>query len=419
MTGSGRPNGGDDRSREICDAFSRTSLPGLDGDLMESGVVADVDVHDDDVTVVVDPDAAPETDSEELLTTILDLTDDVVGASESIDVERRPPESDITGHVDDFDRIIAVASAKGGVGKSTVATNLAVALATESDGEIAVFDADVHGPNVPRLLDIDGPVYSTDDGDPIPVEYAGLEVMSVGLLESDVPLAWRGAMAHDAVSDLFADTAWRSTDTLIVDLPPGTGDVVLTTLQEVPVNGIVVVTQPFHTSVTDTNRTIDLFRDEGIPVLGAVLNMASFTCEHCGGRNALFEDGRDNLRTELLAELPFDREFQGRPTDGSIPDRIHDLAEMVIDEVDAIGSFSPDGDTVNLRGLPAEARRETVRARFAELESGETFRVVSDRDPTPVKEFLATLAEVEPEAIEPFEVERKTPDAWVLTTEHP
>ncbi|MFW5919534.1 MAG: DUF2249 domain-containing protein [Halanaeroarchaeum sp.] len=91
----------------------------------------------------------------------------------------------------------------------------------------------------------------------------------------------------------------------------------------------------------------------------------------------------------------------------------------MIDEVDAIGSFSPDEDTVNLRGLPAEARRETVRARFTELESGERFRVASDRDPTPIRGYLATLADVEPEAIEPFEVTRETPDAWVLTTEHP
>jgi ATP-binding protein involved in chromosome partitioning len=419
MTGSGRPNGGDDRSREIHDALSGTSLPGLDGDLMDSGVVTDVDVHEDEVTVVVDPDAAPETDSEELLTTILDHTDDVVGASESIDVERRPPESDITGHVDDFDRVIAVASAKGGVGKSTVATNLAGALATGSDGQIALFDADVHGPNVPRLLDIDGPVYSTDDGDPIPVEYAGLEVMSVGLLESDVPLAWRGAMAHDAVSDLFADTAWRSTDTLIVDLPPGTGDVVLTTLQEVPVDGIIVVTQPFHTSVTDTNRTVDLFRDEGVPVVGAVVNMASVTCDHCGEQTPLFEDGLENLNAEVLVELPFDSAFQERPVPGSIPGPFHDLAETVTTEVDAIGTFSPDEETVNIRGMPPEARRETVRRRFTELESGEVFRVASDRDPTPIREFLATLADVEPAAIEPFEVERKTPDAWVLTTEHP
>jgi ATP-binding protein involved in chromosome partitioning len=243
--------------------------------------------------------------------------------------------------------------------------------------------------------------------------------MSVGLLESDVPLAWRGAMAHDAVSDLFSETAWRSTDTLIVDLPPGTGDVVLTTLQEVPVDGILVVTQPFHTSVLDTNRTVELFRDEGIPVVGAVANMASVTCEHCGEPNSLFENGLDALETEILAELPFDSAFQQRPVPGRIPDPFHDLAERVTGDIDAIGTFSPDEETVNLRGLPPEARRETVRRRFTALESGDRFTVASDRDPTPIREYLATLADVETEEIEPFEVTRETPDAWVLTTEHP
>ncbi|QCC52680.1 DUF2249 domain-containing protein [Halapricum salinum] len=243
--------------------------------------------------------------------------------------------------------------------------------------------------------------------------------MSVGLLESDVPLAWRGAMAHDAVSQLFGETAWRSDDTLVVDLPPGTGDVVLTTLQEVPVDGLVVVTTPFHTSVTDTNRTIDLFDDEGVPVLGAVVNMAEFTCECCGEPNDLFEDGVADLSTAVLASLPFDRELQGRPAPGSVPADIEDLADQITAEIDSLGSYQPPQDAVDIRGLPPDLRRQRVEEAFSSLDSGDPFVLVSDRDPTPVTEFLARLADVDPGSFDGFEVERKTPEAWALTTEHP
>ena len=284
---------------------------------------------------------------------------------------------------------------------------------------MAIFDADIHGPNVHRLLDVEGPVYSTEEGRPVPIRHDGLELMSVGLLESEVPLAWRGAMAHDALSQLFAETAWHSDDTLVIDLPPGTGDVVLTTLQEVPVDGLVVVTTPFHTSVTDTNRTIDLFEDEGIPVLGAVVNMAEFTCECCGEPNHLFEDAVGGLSTETLASLPFDRDLQERPSPGTAPDPIEDLADRVLDELDALGSYTPPTDAVDIRGLPPDLRRQRVSETFTELEGGERFRLVSDRDPTPVREYLASIADVDPEAFDQFDVERKSPVAWELTTRHP
>jgi ATP-binding protein involved in chromosome partitioning len=131
----------------------------------------------------------------------------------------------------DVERVIAVASAKGGVGKTTVATHLACALASD-DRDVGVFDADIHGPNVPGLLDVEGPIYSDDAGNALPVATGPLDVMSVDLMSEGAPLAWRGAMAHEALSDLFENTAWGDLDTLVVDLPPGTGDVILTTLQE-------------------------------------------------------------------------------------------------------------------------------------------------------------------------------------------
>ena len=405
-----------DDGTEIRQALADVSAPDVDSNLVSAGIVHEIDVHDGDATVLVDLSARPQADEEAVMTTVLEAVESIESV-ENARVEQASPEPDLAGSVEDFDRVIAVASAKGGVGKSTVAAHLAAALA--DDGEVAIFDADVHGPNVPRLLDVEGPVYSTEEGRPVPIRTEDLEVMSVGLLESDVPLAWRGAMAHDAVSQLFGETAWRSDDTLVVDLPPGTGDVVLTTLQEVPVDGLVVVTTPFHTSVTDTNRTIDLFEDEGVPVLGAVVNMAEFTCECCGEPNDLFEDGVADLSTAVLASLPFDRELQGRPAPGSVPAAIDGLAEQITAEIDSLESYQPPQDAVDIRGLPPDLRRQRVEEAFSSLDSGDPFVLVSDRDPTPVTEFLARLADVDPGSFDDFEVERKTPEAWALTAEHP
>ncbi|MCU4716950.1 P-loop NTPase [Halapricum hydrolyticum] len=406
----------DDPHEAVREALSEVSVPGIESDLISAGVVYEIDLHGGNLTVIVDISPYPAASDENVMTAILEVTEAIPGI-ENVQVEQAGPDAELRTSVEDFDRVIAVASAKGGVGKSTVATHLAAALAADDD--VALFDADVHGPNVDRILDVDGPVYATDDGNPIPIAHDGLELMGIGLLQSDVPLAWRGAMVHDAVSDLFGDTAWRSDGTLVIDLPPGTGDVVLTTLQDVPVDGLIVVTTPFHTSVADTNRTIDLFLDEGVPVLGAVVNMAEFTCDHCGEPNDLFEDNLSDLSTEVLATLPFEAEFQERPEVGSAPDGVRDLAEAIETEFDALAAYEPPADAVDIRGLDPEPRRDRVRETFETLESGEQFRVVSDRDPTPIRQYLANLAEVEPAAIEPFEVRRKSPDAWELTTVRP
>lgn len=405
-----------DPATVVSEVLSRTTVPSSESDVLGTDAISAIDVHDGTVTVVIDDEEPSETDWPVLRQTVQDTVADL-DFVESVDVKRATAGPDITGSVDAFDRVIAVASAKGGVGKSTVATHLAATLARTED--VAIFDADVHGPNVPRLFDIEGPVYSTDEGQPIPIENDGLEVMSVGLLESEVPLAWRGAMVHDAISQLFAETAWRSSDTLVIDLPPGTGDVVLTTLQEVPVDGLVVVTTPFHTSVTDTNRTVELFRDEGVPVVGAVVNMAEFTCECCGEPNTLFADAVADLETPVLAELPFDDTLQGQPVPGQGPEAIEVVAERIESELDALGSYTPPRDALDIRGLPPATRRQRVRQVFTDLDAGEEFELVSDRDPTPVREFLASMTDTDSETIEDFDVERKTPDTWLLTTKRP
>jgi ATP-binding protein involved in chromosome partitioning len=391
--------------------------PQADLSVFEAGFVENVAVDDGEVTVETDMTALDGDTANQVVQAMLHAVDDVDGV-EGVHVERTTPSSDDRASVREFDRVIAVASAKGGVGKSTTATHLACALAADSD--VALFDADIHGPNVPELLDVSGPVQSSEEGDPLPVTVGGMDVMSVGLMESGAPLAWRGAMAHDALDDLFENTAWRNDDVLVIDLPPGTGDVVLTTLQEVPVDGVVVVTTPFHASVSDTSRTVELFRDNNVPVLGTVVNMAEYVCDCCGEPNDLFrEEALGDLDATVLAELPFTHDLQETPTPGDVPESVADLASEVKGAVETAGEVDVPDHAVDIRGLGPEERKERVRERFTALEAGDSFVLVSDRDPTPVGSFLGRLAEAPREAFDTFDVRRATPDDWVLETVRP
>jgi len=390
--------------------------PNADLSVFDAGFVENIDAADGDVTIEADLTALDGGTSTQVVQAMLHAVDDVDGV-DSVHVERTTPTSEGTAGVESFDHVVAVASAKGGVGKSTVATHLACALAADSD--VALFDADIHGPNVPELLDVSGPVHSSEEGNPLPVRTGDMDVMSVGLMESGAPLAWRGAMAHDALDDLFENTAWRNDDVLVLDLPPGTGDVVLTTLQEVPVDGVVVVTTPFHASVSDTSRTVELFRDNDVPVLGTVVNMAEYVCDCCGEPNDLFTgDALADLDADVLAELPFSQDLQGTPAPGSVPDAVSDLGDAVESALDTAGEVGVD-PTADIRGLPPQERKDLVRERFTTLDSGESFVLVSDRDPTPVGQFLGRLAEAPREAFDPFEVRRATPADWVLETVKP
>ncbi|WP_411968790.1 P-loop NTPase [Haloferax sp. YSSS75] len=391
--------------------------------VFEAGLVESIDVDGQRVTVGAAVTEFGDQNASGIMQAMLQAVRDVPDV-ESAHVEPVAPSSDgRVGGVAGFDRVIAVASAKGGVGKSTVSTGLACALAAERP--TGLFDADIHGPNVPSLLDISGPIHSDDEGNPLPVEARGgdatLDVMSVGLMESGAPLAWRGAMAHDALTELFETTAWRADDTLVLDLPPGTGDVVLTTLQEVSVDGVVVVTTPFHSSLDDTARSIELFRDNDVPVLGAVVNMGAYTCPSCGDTHDLFpgSSAEERLDAPVLAHLPFSPEFQETPAPGGVPSEMMHLADAVVEAADTAWDIDVPDDAVDIRGDAPEKRREKVAERFTSLESGATFTLVSDRDPTPVREFLGGLSDRRPADIDGFGVERQTPNDWVLTARKP
>jgi ATP-binding protein involved in chromosome partitioning len=226
--------------------------------------------------------------------------------------------------------ILAVGAGKGGVGKSTTSVNLALALA-QKGARVGLMDADVYGPNIPQMLGITSQPEVSDDKKMIPPEAYGLKVMSMGMLvPPDQPIIWRGPMLHGAVQQFMRDVAWGELDYLVVDLPPGTGDVSLSMAQSVPVAGAVVVTTPQGVSVSDVRKAVLMFRQLNIPVLGVIENMSYFVCGHCQERTEIFGHGggahmAQDLGIPLLGEVPIDTRVrsggdEGRPIVDAFPD---------------------------------------------------------------------------------------------------
>jgi ATP-binding protein involved in chromosome partitioning len=239
--------------------------------------------------------------------------------------------------LEDVRNIIAVASGKGGVGKSTTAVNLALALSAEG-AKVGILDADIYGPSVPLMLGVADARPTSEDGQSLnPLAAHGLQVMSIGfLIEADQPMVWRGPMVTQALAQMLQQTRWADLDYLIVDMPPGTGDIQLTLSQQVPVSGAVIVTTPQDIALLDARKGLQMFRKVSVPVLGIVENMSTHVCSNCGHEEPIFGKGGGALMAaeygvELLGQLPLDLEIRsqtdsGRPTVIADPDSIPAVA---------------------------------------------------------------------------------------------
>jgi len=245
--------------------------------------------------------------------------------------------------------IIAIASGKGGVGKSTTAVNVALALAGEG-ANVGILDADIYGPSIPLMLGVSGEQPTSDDGQSMnPLSAHGIQIMSIGfLIDADQPMVWRGPMVTQALNQMLQQTQWSDLDYLIVDMPPGTGDIQLTLSQQVPVSGVVIVTTPQDIALLDARKGLQMFRKVLVPVLGIVENMSIHVCTNCGHEEPLFGSGGGaqiaaEYELELLGQLPLDLRIREQ-TDSGNP--------SVVAEPDA---------------APAEAYRATARRMAARL----------------------------------------------------
>ncbi|MGE5169742.1 MAG: iron-sulfur cluster carrier protein ApbC [Rudaea sp.] len=226
--------------------------------------------------------------------------------------------------------IVAVASGKGGVGKSTTAVNLALALAAEG-ATVGVLDADIYGPSQPMMLGLAGRPESRDGKTLEPMEAYGVQAMSIGfLIDTDTPMVWRGPMVTQALEQLLKDTNWRDIDFLVVDLPPGTGDIQLTLAQKVPVTGAVIVTTPQDIALIDARKGLKMFEKVGVPIVGVVENMSIHICSKCGHAEHIFGEGGagrmcKDYNVPFLGSLPLDIKIReqadsGRPSVIADPD---------------------------------------------------------------------------------------------------
>jgi len=236
-------------------------------------------------------------------------------------------------------RIVAIASGKGGVGKSTVAANLAVALAAKGL-KIGLMDADIHGPSVPMLMGVRTRAELKDKRiQPVPAH--GVLTLSMGMMtDPDRALAWRGPMASSAMAQMISEADWGALDLLLIDMPPGTGDISLTLAQKVKPDGVVIVSTPQDLALIDAKRALALFRQLGTPVLGLIENMSLFTCPHCGQASAIFGEGgvEAAARAEglpLLGHLPLDPAIRAA-SDAGLPSPTEPFATLAVRLLDAL-----------------------------------------------------------------------------------
>ena len=306
--------------QQVLDALKAIEDPDFNKDIVSLGFVKDIVIDGGRVafTIELTTPACPVKEefhrqAVELVSEIADVSDVQVNMSAKVQAHGRPEMRPIAG----ISNIIAVASGKGGVGKSTTAVNLAVALAG-TGARTGLLDADIYGPSVPRMMGLAGrqPMVDNEAKKMFPLENFGVRTMSIGyLIKEEDAMIWRGPMVAGALGQLLSDVNWGELDYLVVDLPPGTGDAQLTLVQQVPVSGAVIVTTPQDIALLDARKAIAMFRKVNVPVLGLVENMSVFICPHCGGESHIFDSGGaerlgQEQKVELLGRIPLDMQIR-------------------------------------------------------------------------------------------------------------
>jgi ATP-binding protein involved in chromosome partitioning len=333
--------------KDIRDALAAVPDPEKGRDIVSLGMVSGIVVRDGNVgfAIEVEPERGPRLEplrkaaeaAVEALPGVLSvtavLTAEARGRAAPPTAPHAAPQSAAAGKnalAPGVKAIVAVASGKGGVGKSTVAANLALAM--KANGlSVGVLDADIYGPSMPRMLGISGRPSSADGKILRPMENYGLKCMSIGfLVPEDTPMIWRGPMVMGALQQMLRDVSWGELDIMIVDMPPGTGDAQLTMAQQVALAGAVIVSTPQDIALIDARKGLNMFKKVDVPVLGIIENMSYFLCPHCGERSDIFSHGgarreAERLGTDFLGEVPLDiaiRETSddGRPIVMSDPD---------------------------------------------------------------------------------------------------
>jgi ATP-binding protein involved in chromosome partitioning len=310
--------------REILDTLRSVPYPGFTRDVVSFGIIKDIEVSSSGVTVVV----APTTDNVDVVREICAAVEGAVRAMQigpvtvRVETSGRPPVQPRGPRpIPGVRSVIAVASGKGGVGKSTVATNLALALAGTLP-RVGLMDADVYGPSIPLMLGITDRPKTDDTGRILPVTAHGLPVISMGLfLGERTPVIWRGPMVTKLLTEFLRNVEWGELDCLVIDLPPGTGDVQLTIVQQVLLSGGVIVTTPQDVALLDVQRGISMFQQVHAPVLGVIENMSYHVCPGCGARADLFGHGGGarmaaQFGIPFLGEVPLLRAVRAAADDG-------------------------------------------------------------------------------------------------------
>lgn len=307
--------------------LAQIEAPYCGQDLVQAGVVKDIGIADDKVAVELrfgfptgSFAAALKADLETRLNAHAEIASAVVSVTHRIAAHKV---QDKLSPLPGVRNIVAIASGKGGVGKSTTTVNLALAL-TRAGARVGILDADIYGPSQPRMMGLSGRPDSPDGHTIEPKINYGVQTMSIGyLIEEDTPMVWRGPMVTQALQQLLTDTAWDNLDYLLVDMPPGTGDIQLTLAQRVPLSGAIIVTTPQDIALLDARKGLKMFEKVNVPVLGVVENMSTHICSNCGHEEHIFGTGggqrmADDYEVRMLGSLPLDLRIRAQ-TDGGKP----------------------------------------------------------------------------------------------------